>query len=346
MNTTKARSGASLPITTGAPPRGEVVTPPTGSVSVIVPFLDEAETLAPLHARLQDALGSLHLPYEILFIDDGSRDGGGEIAAGLAATSATTSTIRFTRNFGKAAALSAGIARAQGDVIITLDADLQDDPAEIPRFIEAIRSGVDVVCGWKQDRQDPFAKTWPSKVFNLITARAFGVNIHDINCGFKAYTRRAAKKLNLYGELHRFTPALLHGAGFGVCEIPVKHFAREHGVSKYGSRRMIKGLLDLSTVTLVTRYQSRPLHFFAMLGLPLVLLGSLAIGYLSVLWLLGLGPIGNRPLLLMGALFVMTGMQLLGTGLIAELLHASRLREDDKYVTASVHGRGLESPEK
>ncbi|WP_343080812.1 glycosyltransferase family 2 protein [Ostreiculturibacter nitratireducens] len=312
------------------------------SVSVVVPFMDEVETIETLWSRLAKVLAGMGLQYEIILVDDGSLDGGGEIAIGLSERAPeTTRTIRFTRNFGKAAAISAGLAEARGEVILTMDADLQDDPAEIPRFVEAIEAGFDVVSGWKRMRHDPLRKTLPSKVFNAMTARVFRIDIHDINCGFKAYTRRAAERLNLYGELHRFTPALLHAAGFRVSEIPVTHHPRRHGQSKYGTRRLVKGFLDLATVMLVTRYQSRPLHFFAMIGLPLLLLGGLFITYLTVLWFLGLGPIGNRPLLLIGILFVVTGMQLLGTGLIAELIHANRLEESDKYVTAETAGRGL-----
>jgi glycosyltransferase involved in cell wall biosynthesis len=314
------------------------------AVSVVVPFLNEAETVALLCGRIGEVMASQGLRYEIVLVDDGSTDGGGDIAASLAETDPNVCLIQFTRNFGKAAALSAGFDAARGETIVTMDADLQDDPEEIPRFLARIGEGFDVVCGWKKKRHDPMGKTLPSRIFNGLTARAFGIDIHDINCGFKAYSRRAAKSLNLYGELHRFTPALLFNSGFRVAEIEVLHHPRTHGQSKYGVTRMIKGALDLVTVLLVTRYNARPLHFFAMLGLPLLLLGSLAIFYLSVLWLLGLGPIGNRPLLLIGILFVIAGIQLLGTGLIAELVHAVRLAESDKYVLARVVGGRQSQP--
>ncbi|WP_298909587.1 glycosyltransferase family 2 protein [uncultured Aliiroseovarius sp.] len=308
------------------------VAPEDASVSIVVPFLDEASTLETLCSRIQAVMETLDREWELIFVDDGSTDGGGEIAADLARREPQVKLVRFTRNFGKASALSAGIAQAQGDIIVTMDADLQDDPTEIPRFLERLAENYDVVSGWKQTRHDPLGKTLPSRVFNRMTAKMFDIDIHDINCGFKAYTRRAAKRLNLYGELHRFTPALLHAVGFNCTEIIVQHHAREHGHSKYGTKRMIKGFLDLSTVKLLTRYQSRPLHFFAMLGLPLLLLGLGFISYLSVLWLLGLGPIGTRPLLFIGILFTVTGTQILGVGLVAELLQASGLRERDKYV--------------
>jgi glycosyltransferase involved in cell wall biosynthesis len=311
---------------------------PVRSVSIVVPFLNEAASLAELHHKITAAMALLPQSHEILFVDDGSDDGGEFLAEEIAESDARVRLIRFTRNFGKAAALSAGMAQARGDVIITMDADLQDDPKEIPRFLAKLDEGYDVVSGWKQTRHDPIGKTLPSKVFNRMTAKLFDVDLHDINCGFKAYTRRAAQHLNLYGELHRFTPALLHAAGYRVTEIAVEHHPRMHGVSKYGPMRMIKGLLDIATVKLVTRYQSRPLHFFAMLGLPLLLVGLGFISYLSTLWMLDMGPIGNRPLLLIGVLFVVTGTQVLGVGLVAELLQAAGLRERDKYVVDRVVG--------
>ncbi|EAQ04714.1 sugar transferase [Pseudooceanicola batsensis HTCC2597] len=317
---------------------------PVRRVSVVVPFLNEAETLEVLHQRITATLAGLGPAYEIILVDDGSEDGGELIAEALAETDAHVRVIRFTRNFGKAAALSAGIAEARGDVIVTMDADLQDDPKEIGRFLAKLDEGYDVVSGWKQTRHDPVGKTLPSKIFNRMTARLFDVDLHDINCGFKAYSRRAARHLNLYGELHRFTPALLHAAGYRVAEIAVEHHPRAHGQSKYGTRRLIKGLLDIATVKLVTRYQSRPLHFFAMLGLPLLLVGLAFISYLSALWILDMGPIGNRPLLLIGILFTVTGTQVLGVGLVAELLQAAGLRERDKYVIDQRFGESDAAP--
>lgn len=301
-------------------------------VSIITPFLNEKETLRELHLRIETAMAPLELGWELILVDDGSTDGGTEIAREIARREPNVRLISFTRNFGKAAALSAGFSHAKGDVILTMDADLQDNPAEIPRFLDGLRTGSDLVSGWKATRNDPIGKTLPSRFFNMMTARLFDIDLHDINCGFKGYSRRAAMHLNLYGELHRFTPALLHASGFRVTEIKVRHHARQHGVSKYGSKRMVKGFLDLATVKLVTRYQSRPLHFFALIGLPLIALGGLMISYLSVLWLLGLGPIGDRPLLLIGILFFVTGTQLVGVGLVAELIQASSLRENDKYI--------------
>lgn len=309
-------------------------------VSIVVPFLDEAETLPELATRIADAATELSCDYEIVFVNDGSTDDGAEVARRLCKADPRICLIDFMRNFGKAAALSAGMTYARGDVIVTMDADLQDDPSELPRFLEQIEAGYDVVSGWKQDRQDPIGKTLPSKVFNYMVRRAFDLDLHDINCGFKAYTRAAARALNLYGELHRFTPALLHGLGYSVKEIPVRHKARRHGKSKYGAGRIVKGLFDLVTVVLLTRYQARPLHFFGGIGLGLGLLGGLILTYLSGLWILGYGPIGDRPLFFLGILLITTATQLFGVGLIAELLQTSQLRDAGKYAIRNLVGFG------
>ncbi|RYH11013.1 glycosyltransferase [Tropicimonas sp. IMCC6043] len=305
-------------------------------VSIVIPFLNERDTLAELARRIATVFAELGRPFEIVFVDDGSTDDGAEIAAKLSADDPRVRLIRFTRNFGKAAALSAGFGAARGDIVMTMDADLQDDPEEIPRFIEMLEAGNDFVSGWKQKRNDPASKTLPSRIFNRMTSWMFDIEIHDINCGFKAYTRRAAGHLNLYGEMHRFTPALLHAAGYSGTEIVVKHNPREFGVSKYGTMRMIKGFLDMFTVKMMTSYSGRPLHFFAMIGLPLFLLGGLFIAYLTALWFLDMGPIGNRPLLLIGILLVVTGTQIVSVGFVAELMRNSSMREGDKYVVDTI----------
>jgi glycosyltransferase involved in cell wall biosynthesis len=307
-------------------------------ISLIVPYLNEQDSLAKLVELQQAELRKLNLDYEIILIDDGSSDNGTDIAKNLAGTEERVKLIHFTRNFGKASALSAGFARAKGDIMITMDADLQDDPAEIPNFIDKIQEGYDVVSGWKKSRNDPIGKRLPSLFFNGMVQATFGMDIHDINCGFKAYSQRAAKALNLYGELHRFTPALLFAKGFSVTEIVVNHNSREFGVSKYGFTRMFKGFLDLITVKLMTRYRARPLHFFALLAMPFGLLGIAMLMYLTILWFAGLGPIGNRPLLLIAILFIITATQLIGIGLTAELVQTSRIQEPDKYVIQGEYG--------
>jgi glycosyltransferase involved in cell wall biosynthesis len=309
-------------------------------VSVIVPFLNEAETLAELAGQIERAAHALPIDYEIVFVNDGSTDDGSRIVKAMCAESHRLRLINFMRNFGKASALSAGIAHSRGEIMITMDADLQDDPKELARFLEQIDAGYDVVSGWKQTRRDPIGKTLPSKIFNYLVRKTFKLDLHDINCGYKAYTRTAAQALNLYGELHRFTPALLHGVGFSVKEIPVQHNPRRFGKSKYGAARFIKGLLDLLTVILLTRYQARPLHFFGAAAMVLGGLGGLILSYLTALWFADLGPIGDRPLFFLGILLIMTATQLLGVGLIAELFQTSQLRESGKYSIRDVAGFG------
>jgi len=212
-----------------------------------------------------------------------------------------------------------------------MDADLQDDPAELPRFLAAIEAGADVVCGWKQVRHDPIGKTLPSRLFNTVVNRTFGLDLHDHNCGFKAYRAEALGALNLYGELHRFVPALLHARGYRLVELAVEHHPRRFGRSKFGAGRLVKGALDLMTVALTTRYAARPLHVFGAVGLVMLALGGLALAYLCALWLLGMGPIGDRPLLLFGMLLMLFGGQLIGTGLIAEIVLARSIDERGKY---------------
>ncbi len=311
---------------------------PERMVSVVIPFLNEGGSVAELAHQIDLVLSSQPLEYEIVFVNDGSTDDGGRVVRMLCAGNPHIRLVTLMRNFGKASALSAGIAHSRGEVIITMDADLQDDPKELPRFLKEIDAGNDVVSGWKQIRNDPVSKTFPSKIFNYLIRKTFALELHDINCGFKAYTRSAARALNLYGELHRFTPALLHAVGFSVKEIPVNHNSRRHGKSKYGFTRFIKGLLDLVTVVLLTRYHARPLHFFGGFAIAVGLLGFAILLYLGIRWSIGLGPIGNRPLFFLGILLVTTATQIFGVGLIAELLQTSQLTESGKYVVRELVG--------
>lgn len=224
-------------------------------------------------------------------------------------------------NQGKSAVLDVGFRNAGGDIIITMDADLQDDPAEIPRFVEKMNEGFDLVSGWKSVRHDPWHKTIPSRLFNAVVRGVCGVQIHDVNCGFKAYSRRSAEHLSLYGELHRFVPVFVANAGGRVTEIKVQHHPRRHGRSKYGLGRLPKGLFDLMTVLLTTRYLKRPMHFFGWLGMLSSSVGGVMLGYLAVLWTLGFRPIGNRPMLFYGLLLLIVGVQLFSLGLLGELIN-------------------------
>jgi glycosyltransferase involved in cell wall biosynthesis len=298
-------------------------------LSVIIPVFNEQESLQELHSILTQVLTQAGHPYEIIFVDDGSRDGSPEVERELSKADEHVTVIQLLRNFGKAAALQAGFEIAQGEIIFTMDADLQDDPLEIPNFLQKIEEGYDVVSGWKKVRHDPLDKTLPSRVFNWITSRLSGLKLHDFNCGFKAYRRRAVKDLNLYGELHRLIPVLLFKKGFRVTEIPVHHQQRKYGRSKYGWRRFLTGFLDLATVLFITNYNLRPFHLFGLIGLGVAGVGVLIDLYMTVLWFQGVRPIGDRPLLMLGTLMIVTGVQILVFGLLSEMITALMYRRAD-----------------
>jgi len=308
------------------------------NLSFVVPFFDERESLQILYGEIVGNCAALGKTFEIIFVDDGSRDGGAQLIRGLVASDHRVSLIRFRRNFGKSAALAAGFGAARAPIVFSLDADLQDDPAEIARFLAALNDGADCVSGWKRVRNDPFDKTLPSKLFNSAVNRTFGLELNDHNCGFKAYRREALDELELYGELHRFIPALLAARGFSIVEVPVQHRARQFGRSKFGMKRLVKGGLDLLTVWLTTRYVARPLHLFGGGGLLLTMAGSGILAYLSILWAIGAGPIGDRPLLLFGMLLVLFGGQMVGVGLLGELVLRKTISQTDKYSIAERRG--------
>jgi len=290
-------------------------------LSVVIPLLDEEGSLHELHERLTAVLTEVGRSYEILFVDDGSTDESPAIVQALADADPHVGLLRFRRNFGKSAALDAGFRRARGAVVITMDADLQDDPKEIPRFLEAIDGGLDLVSGWKAKRHDPLGKTLPSKLFNFVVRRMSGLKLHDFNCGFKAYRREALEDLELYGDLHRYVPVLIDARGFSVGELAVTHHARKHGHSKYGIGRMTRGFFDLLTVQLITRYRRRPLHFFGGMGLLSTLAGVGCLAFLTARKLFWDEAIGHRPLLILGLLLVVVGVQLFCTGLLAEMIN-------------------------
>ena len=298
-------------------------------LSIIIPIMNERESLGELHRQLTDVLTGLKKSYEIIFVDDGSNDGSGAVCRELAESDEHVSLVELRRNFGKSIALSIGFQAAMGDIVITIDGDLQDDPQEIGRFISALEDGADLVSGWKKDRHDPITKTFPSRCINALTSRMTGIPIHDFNCGFKAYRREVVKGLDLYGELHRYIPVLAHSKGFRVQEIHVQHHPHRFGTSKYGFRRFLRGAFDLLTVLFLSTYQRRPLHLFGPLGLLIGGLGFAINIYLSILWILGQGPIGNRPLLTLGTLLIILGIQVLFFGLLAEMITASTHRRSD-----------------
>ena len=287
-------------------------------ISFVIPALNEAESLPELIDGIRNNLpeGS---EYEIIVVNDGSTDNTVEVMRGIAAEDPDVHCISFRKNCGKAAALEAGFHNSTGEIVITMDGDLQDDPTEIPNFIKKLDEGYDLVSGWKKDRKDPLEKRLPSKVFNGVVSRMSGVRLHDFNCGFKAYRRPVVDAIDLYGELHRYIPCLAARKGFRITEIPVHHNKRRFGRSKYGLERYLHGLLDALTVNFLQRFEEQPMYLFGRFGLLSIVIGLIICVYLSVLWLMG-QPIGHRPLLLLGVLLVVAGLQLFSLGLLGELL--------------------------
>jgi glycosyltransferase involved in cell wall biosynthesis len=301
-------------------------------ISVVVPVHDEERSVALLYDELRAALEPLHRPWETIFVDDGSADGTFAALTRLHSAAENVRVVRLRRNFGKAAALVAGFDQAQGDVVVTIDGDLQDDPAEIPRLLAKLDEGFDLVSGWKTRRRDPLSRRILSRVFNRVVGRMSGLRLHDLNCGLKAYRAEVVHGLRLYGELHRFVPVLAHYRGYRVAELPVNHRPREHGRSRYGFERYLRGFLDLLTVSFMGRYRHRPLHLFGSLGLLLGGVGAAVLVYLSVLKALG-HAIGQRPLLTLGVLLVVVGLQFFSLGLIGEMItshHEERAQERER----------------
>lgn len=287
-------------------------------LSFVIPALNEQDSLQRLAQEI-DQHSQPH-SYEIIFVDDGSTDASFQIMKSLAAANPRVRIVKFRRNFGKAAALQHGFEIASGDVVFTMDADLQDDPVEIPAFLKKLDDGYDLVSGWKRKRHDPWHKVLPSRLFNWVTARTFKLKLRDYNCGFKAYRLSLVKELCLYGEMHRYIPALANSLGYKVAEIPVQHRAREFGRSKYGIERYLRGFFDLLTVKMVTHYSKSPLYLFGRIGLISTVLGGALTLYLSILKIFWGQPLSNRPLLFLGILLILGGLQFISLGLISELI--------------------------
>ena len=301
-------------------------------ISVVVPVHNEERSVALLYDELRSALEPLEMQWETIFVDDGSTDGTFAALTRLHSSTDNVRVVRLRRNFGKAAALRAGFDQARGETVVTIDGDLQDDPAEIPRLLAKLEEGFDLVSGWKTRRRDPLTRRVLSRIFNRVTGAFSGVHLHDMNCGLKAYRVEVVHGLRLYGELHRFILVLAHYRGFRIAELPVNHRSREHGRSRYGVERYLRGFLDLLTVSFIGRYRHRPLHLFGGLGLILGAFGTAILVYLTVLKILG-NAIGHRPLLLLGVLLVVIGMQFFSLGLISEMItshHEERAGERDR----------------
>jgi glycosyltransferase involved in cell wall biosynthesis len=298
-------------------------------ISVVVPLLNEEHSLEALYSEIAAALESHGYEFEVVFVDDGSTDGSMSVLTRMHDELPNVVVVHFRRNFGKAAALQAGFIQARGDVVVTIDADLQDDPAEIPKLLAKLDEGFDLVSGWKARRNDPYLRRLFSRIFNWATAVISGVHLHDVNCGLKAYRAEVLQGMRLYGELHRFIPILAAYRGFRVAEIPVNHRARQHGRSRYGPERYLRGFFDLLSVTFMGRYRHRPLHLFGGVGVLMGAVGFIILTYLTMLWFWGHG-IGHRPLLTLGVLLMVVGIQFVSLGLLSELItsqHEERMDE-------------------
>jgi glycosyltransferase involved in cell wall biosynthesis len=310
-------------------------------ISIVIPLLNEEENVGLLYPRLKGVLARLGLTYEIIMVDDGSTDGTFEVLKALSKTDTHLKVIRFRRNFGQTAAFSAGFDHAKGEVIVTMDADLQNDPNDIPKLLEKMNEGYDVVSGWRVDRKDPFlTRRLPSMIFNWMISEATGVKLHDYGCSLKAYHREVIRNLRLYGEMHRFVPAIASWMGIEVAEVPVNHFPRRYGKPKYGLSRFFRVIPDLLTVRFLLSYSARPMQIFGLLGLVLFGTGTVLGLYLSILRMLLNQSVGDRPLLILAVLLVLVGVQLVMMGFLGELTIRAYYEGQNKptYVVREILG--------
>lgn len=310
-------------------------------LSVVIPLFNEVQSLEELYTQIVNVLESLGLSFELIFVDDGSRDGSFDVLRALHEGDPRVVVLQFRRNYGKAVALSAGFEAARGQILITMDADLQDDPAEIPHLLEKLNEGYDLISGWKFERHDPFSKILPSRVFNWIVARVSGIQIHDFNCGLKAYRREVTEDIQLYGQLHRYLPVLACHQGYRIGEVKVRHHPRKYGKTKYGLGRFLYGFLDLFTVLLLTRYITRPLHLFGTIGGVFTLVGFTICSYIAYLRFHYGSILGRYPLLWFGILIMIVGVQLFSTGLLGELISNAQ-HERARYSVKATLDRRLQ----
>jgi glycosyltransferase involved in cell wall biosynthesis len=306
----------------------------TQMISFVIPLLNEEGSLRALYQSVTqstEVLPADYGDYEIVFVDDGSSDQSLDILCDLYQQDPEhVRVIQFRRNFGKTAAMTAGFAHARGDVVVTLDADLQDDPRELPKLLNMLDEGCDLVVAWRADRQDPISKRWPSKLANVTVSTLTGIELHDVNCGFKVYRRKVLENLKLYGELHRYIPVLAHWQGYRVAEVPVKHHPRQFGQSKFGGGRFLRSYVDFLSVLFLTTYLKRPMHLFGAVGSLFAGAGTVIMLYLTVLWILE-GSIGWRPLLFFGITALVVGIQLISVGLLGEMLRNITFRAEEEY---------------
>jgi len=289
-------------------------------ISIVIPLYNEVESLPELYDQIKEVVKTNRYNYEIIFVDDGSTDGSLDVLKKIRQNDKNVKIISFRRNYGKSAALAIGFEYAKGDVVITMDADLQDDPHEIPNLLKKLNEGFDLVSGWKKKRYDPLTKTIPSRIFNFVVSTLTGIKIHDFNCGLKAYKKSVTQDIKVYGELHRYLPVLAHWAGYKIGEIVVQHHPRKYGKTKFGVSRFLKGFLDLLTVMFTTRYFKRPLHLFGTVGLVIFLLGFGITFYLSLLKLIENISLSNRPLFILGVMLTIVGVQFISIGLLGEMI--------------------------
>jgi len=318
------------------------------NISVVIPIFNEEESIEELAECIIANLSGLKVSFELIFIDDGSTDNSMMVLSNLFSRYSFIKIYKCRKNFGKANALNVGFKYCSGEIIITMDGDLQDDPYEIPKLLKKLEEGYDLVSGWKINRKDPWHKTLPSKIFNFVTSLFAGIKLHDFNCGFKAYKRQVIKNINLYGELHRYIPAIAHWKGFKVTEIGVKHHQRKYGKSKYGIERFLRGFLDFTTVAFITKYITKPMHFFGKIGFLFSMIGFFINLYLTIIWIIRhlilgeLHILSNRPLLFLGILLLLIGIQFIFTGLIGEMLiylHREQKNEIEGFVIDEIYDK-------
>lgn len=300
-------------------------------ISIVIPSYNEQESLEELCRTTVSVLEKLNSQFEIIFVDDGSTDDSLEIMRKIYESDRRIKIIQFRKNYGKSAALSAGFAASNGDIVVTMDADLQDDPTEIPNLVAKLNEGYELVSGWKKIRHDPLTKRITSKIYNILTSFFGGIRLHDFNCGLKAYRSEVVKSIRVYGDQHRYIPVLAHSEGFRVTELPVKHHTRKYGKTKFGLSRFTHGAFDLITVTYLTRYRKRPLHLFGFLGMISFVLGTIISGVLTYQRIFEDKFLSNRPLLFLGILLIIVGVQFFSIGLLGEML-SSASKDTDSYV--------------
>jgi glycosyltransferase involved in cell wall biosynthesis len=315
---------------------------PVLELSIVIPVFNEAQNIPLIYQRIVEVMSTTDKTYgesyEVIFVDDGSTDNSFEICVNICDNDQRIKAVQFRRNFGKTAALQAGFSRSLGRYVVSIDADMQEDPADISKLLGLMQEGFDMVSGWRKNRHDPLSKTMPSKFFNWVVSKLTKIPIHDFNCGFKAYRSEVIKEIRLYGELHRFIPVLAYQRGFKIAEFEVSHQRRKFGNSKFGTKRLFKGYLDFIQVLFLANYLQFPLRLFGAVGTILVFLGILILSYLTILWFDGVRPIGDRPLMTLGVLLTLMGVQLFSTGLIGEILRKYNFRPDDEYAIRKTAG--------